>query len=77
VPPPPAEAIEQLRRHGSRFDYTEVWWAPKDIMVAPPPSPDPIVVGAIDTTYLGTFYFELHRWIDEGYEDSYWAKEGY
>lgn len=77
VPPPPPEAVEQLRLHRAKFERTEVWWVPRDIMVEKPPAPDPIVVGAVQTNTQGTFYFELHRWIDEDYEDSYWAKEGY
>jgi hypothetical protein len=77
VPPPPVEAVEQLKKHGKKFDRTEVWWVPKDILVLRPPSPDPIVVGIVGTQTLGEFCFELHRWIDEDYENSYWAKEGY
>jgi hypothetical protein len=77
VPPPPPAAVEQLRKHAKKFDRTEVWWVPKDILVVRPVSPDPIVVGVITTSTLGDFCFELHRWIDEDYEDSYWSKEGY
>jgi hypothetical protein len=77
VPPPPPAAIEQLKKHAKKFDRTEVWWVPKDILVTRPVSPDPIIVGIVATHTLGAFCFELHRWIDEDYEDSYWAREGY
>lgn len=77
APMPTNEAISALKEHGSKFDHTEVWWVPNDVLVERIPDPDPIVVGCIKLHRADHVYFELHRWTDESVETAYWAKEGY
>jgi hypothetical protein len=77
MPNPTPEAIAALRQHSGKFDHTELWWVPNEILVEKLPDPDPMLVGAIKIGEKKHLYFELHRWIDESVEATYWAKEGY
>lgn len=77
TPSPTPQAIEALAQHGEKFDRTELWWVPKDILITKIPDPDPILVGVIETGCGEPMYFELHRWVDSTVEDAWWVKEGY
>jgi hypothetical protein len=77
VPVPPQEALSLLSRHKAKFDYTEVWWVPNDILVEKLPDPDPIIVGAIRFPQDKRAYFEIYRWVDTTVESEYWSKEAY
>lgn len=79
TPAPTAEALQAIKDHGHKFDWLECWWVPKDLIITEK-NPDPILVGAIATSLKddqNAVYFELHRWIDTGVEDAWWAAEGY
>lgn len=77
VPHPTKEAIDAIRQHRDLFDWIEVWWVPNDVLIEKLPDPDPIVVGAVSINRDKTYYFELHRWVDETVEVAWWSKEGY
>lgn len=77
VPHPTPEALEALSRHRKLFDWVELWWVPNDVLVEKLPDPDPIIVGAVEIECDRTYYFELHRWVDETVELGWWSKEGY
>lgn len=77
TPMPTIEAIRALKEHGHLFDWHEVWWVPNEVLVEKLPDPDPILVGGIKIHNDQTYYFELHRWIDENVELGWWSKEGY
>jgi hypothetical protein len=76
TPEPTVEAGMLLAKHKDKFDHMEVWWVPKDVLVIKEPV-DPILVGAIKVPNFDTVYFELCRWVDEGVETGWWAREGY
>jgi hypothetical protein len=73
--------MEQLSKHGNRFDHCECWWVPNSFNIEKKPkpkTPDPILVGVITVPVLKKKYcFELHRWIDETVETGWWSLEGY
>ena len=83
TPIPQDAALEALQKHASKFDYTEVWWVPKDINVKEikPPVPDPIVVGVVEAPRKNReperFCFELYRWEEPDLENPYFAHEAY
>lgn len=79
VPFPPIEAVAALLDHGKKFDSTEVWWVPNDVLVERIPEPDPLLVGIIkcDRSPDGQYCFELYRWEDSTVESPYWAHEAY
>lgn len=76
TPMPTIEALDAIRQHQHLFDDVEVWWVPNDILIEKVPDPDPIVVGVIRVGD-DRFYYELHRWVDEDHELSWWSKEAY
>lgn len=77
TPMPTMEAIQALKKHGHLFEWHEVWWVPNEVLVEKLPDPDPILVGGVKIHNDQTYYFELHRWIDENVELGWWSKEGY
>jgi hypothetical protein len=77
TPMPTMEAIQAIRQHGKKFDELQLWWVPHDILGEKIPDPDPMVVGVIHVPGHPDFFFELHRWIDETVEASWWTREGY
>lgn len=76
VPHPPTEALHALNTHKAKFDWMELWWIPRTVHVNEV-KPDPMIVGTIQIEKDLLYHFEIYRWIDEGFEDAYWAKEGY
>lgn len=77
TPLPTKEALGAIKSHGKRFDKLALWWVPNEIVAEEVKELDPIIVGKISTHYHGDICFELHRWIDENFEASYWNKEAY
>ncbi|MGH7259874.1 MAG: hypothetical protein ACREI9_04245 [Nitrospiraceae bacterium] len=83
TPLPPDGAIDALQKHGGKFDHTEVWWVPKDVVVKEVEQrvADPIVVGVIEAPRKNQeperFCFELFRWEQPDIEKPYFAHEAY
>ena len=77
TPLPTKEALEAIKTHKDKFEKLALWWVPNEIMVEEIKELDPILVGKIETRMYGDICFELHRWVDENFEASYWSKEGY
>ena len=77
TPMPTTEALAAIRQHKDKFDALQLWWVPNDILVEAIPDPDPMVVGVIEVPGNPSFFFELHRWIDESVEAGWWTREGY
>jgi hypothetical protein len=83
TPRPPDAALEVLQKHADKFDHTEVWWVPKDLVIKEvrERSADPIVVGVIEAPRKGKdaerFCFELYRWEQPDLEKPYFAHEAY
>ena len=83
TPVPQDAALDALQKHGAKFDYTEVWWVPKDVTVkeSRPQPADPIIVGVIEAPRKNReperFCFELYRWEQPDLENPYFAHEAY
>lgn len=83
TPRPPDAALEAVQKHADKFDHTEVWWVPKDVVVkeVQERSADPIVVGVILAPRKDKeperFCFELYRWEQPDLEKPYFAHEAY